>query len=723
MAIALSIIVPVYNVERFLEQALASLSLDDATPYEVLLINDGSTDGSLDICRRFAAHHPQVMVIDQPNKGYGAACNAGLDRAGGEYVAIFEPDDLLGEGFYAALLEAAEHGKPDIVRYNGFHTFSEGVYSTKSANFSSYCGRVLRKEDIQSLWASHPCIWNGIYRRQMLTDAQVRFTEGPGASFQDAQFLISLYYSCSSVLIIDARRYYYRHHVSQSISNADTKVDAILTNMKQQLAWFQSRRLDDASYMIYASFKQFRVLYDSRLRTSDAKRKLLAGFRELNRVHGISRLTYTGATMRIRILYRLLAVYGFVASYYLCWERKAESLLNRCKSKWHSLHARLASRPDGSNTSGPVNALLFEQAVKNSLTAAPAPSPNSSALWNEVLPRLSRFLVTEETPVPLEALLPHARFIVGAGHLAALSPPADPQALIFWSRTPKHAASINLLEYAAIHKLPVIFADEGPLSSIAPDAWEQNDTGAKSPLSFLLDRRGSCIDAAQPSMLEDLLNSDRELTPDEYRRASALMQRIVSEFSSDASHQQARLNPTLSKRESTVLVVEQADDIPIMESLDTFNAMLEAAIAENPDANIIVAMRPDSMQDIQTGNSRHGSCRRRFANNRNITCVTAGTNLWPLIGASGKIYVHSSPMGLAALMAKKTTVIYGAPFYAGWGVGDVRNHDSVLQRRKKKRSIEEIFYLACIESTRYVNPHSMRPCDIEEFLQLLGNND
>ncbi len=726
MTVVLSIIIPVYNVEKFLEQALASLSLNDETPYEVLLINDGSTDGSPDICRGFAAHHPQVIVVDQPNKGYGAACNAGLDRARGEYVAIFEPDDILGEGFYAILLRAVEYSKPDIVRYNGFHTFSKGVYGTKSANFTSYCGRVLGKDGIPSLWTSHPCIWNGIYRRQMLKDAQARFTEGPGASFQDAQFLTSLYYSCSNVLFIDAARYYYRHHANQSVSNADSKVDAILTNMKQQWAWFQSRQLDDATYMIYNSFNQFRALYSNRLRTSEAKRKLRAGFCELKRVYGINRLTYPEATRRMRILYRLLPVYDLALCYFR-WEGRAESLVRKCKAKWRRLYTRLTSNPDRNSHSGPESALLFEDAIKNGLTAQPTPALNSSLLWNEVLPRLNRFLVTEETPVPLEALLPHGGFVTGTGQSAAISFPANPEALILWSKAPRNAASISLLEHATLHKLPVIFADEGPLSLIAAHTEERNGTGVKSPLSFLLDSRGSYIDPTRPSLLEDLLNSDRELSPDEHCQASVLMQEIVCRFSGETDHQQPCLNSLLSKRSPTVLVVDHAgDDIPIMKSTDgsgTFIEMLEAAIAENPYANIIVATDPDGIQDEQTRNSGHKGYLHQFAKHRDITCVTAATNLWPFIGVSEKIYVCSSLMGFAALMAKKPTIIYGAPFYAGWGIGEVRYRGSLLQRRQRKRSIEDIFYLSCIESTRYVNAHSMRPCDIEEFLHSLSSGE
>ena len=85
-----SILVPVYNVERFLPQCLDSLVAQTLEDIQIICINDGSTDGSLEILERYAAQDSRIEIIDKPNSGYGASMNCGLDAARGEYIGITE---------------------------------------------------------------------------------------------------------------------------------------------------------------------------------------------------------------------------------------------------------------------------------------------------------------------------------------------------------------------------------------------------------------------------------------------------------------------------------------------------------------------------------------------------------------------------------------------------------------------------------------------------------
>ena len=79
-----SVVVPTYNVERYLDQCLTSIQMQPFANIEVICVNDGSTDGSLDIMQEHASRDPRVRVIDKPNAGYGAACNTGIDAATGD---------------------------------------------------------------------------------------------------------------------------------------------------------------------------------------------------------------------------------------------------------------------------------------------------------------------------------------------------------------------------------------------------------------------------------------------------------------------------------------------------------------------------------------------------------------------------------------------------------------------------------------------------------------
>ena len=97
-----SVIVPIYNVEKYLDQCLDSIEAQTHRNIEVLCINDGSTDGSRAIMAAHAKKDPRVRVIDKENGGYGQGCNRGLSLAKGEWVSIIEPDDWIDPTMYEA---------------------------------------------------------------------------------------------------------------------------------------------------------------------------------------------------------------------------------------------------------------------------------------------------------------------------------------------------------------------------------------------------------------------------------------------------------------------------------------------------------------------------------------------------------------------------------------------------------------------------------------------
>ena len=96
-----SVIVPIYNVEKYLDQCLDSIEAQTHKNIEVLCINDGSTDGSPDIIRAHAAGDPRVVMVDKANGGYGQGCNMGLRLAKGDWISIVEPDDWIEPTMYA----------------------------------------------------------------------------------------------------------------------------------------------------------------------------------------------------------------------------------------------------------------------------------------------------------------------------------------------------------------------------------------------------------------------------------------------------------------------------------------------------------------------------------------------------------------------------------------------------------------------------------------------
>lgn len=116
----LSVIVPCYNVAGYVERCIESLVHQDidSDAYEVLLVDDGSTDGTDAICDRYATQYPQIKVIHQPNAGQGAARNTGLDHATGEYIFFVDSDDFIAENCLKQLVNIAKANSLDVLTFS-----------------------------------------------------------------------------------------------------------------------------------------------------------------------------------------------------------------------------------------------------------------------------------------------------------------------------------------------------------------------------------------------------------------------------------------------------------------------------------------------------------------------------------------------------------------------------------------------------------------------------
>lgn len=110
-----SIIVPVYNVEKFLERCVISLQNQTVRDIEIILVDDSSTDSSLQICNRLAQADSRIKVIHKVNEGAGKARNAALSIATGEYIGFVDSDDYVEPDMYRTLLEKAEEHNSDLV--------------------------------------------------------------------------------------------------------------------------------------------------------------------------------------------------------------------------------------------------------------------------------------------------------------------------------------------------------------------------------------------------------------------------------------------------------------------------------------------------------------------------------------------------------------------------------------------------------------------------------
>ncbi|WP_165054757.1 MULTISPECIES: glycosyltransferase family 2 protein [unclassified Adlercreutzia] len=217
-----SVIIPVYNALPYLEQALESVRVQTYTNLQVICVNDGSTDGSLETIKRFVEADSRFQLIDQANQGYGAACNHGLRASTGEWVAILEPDDWLdADSFESALAFATQHGPDaDIVKAPFWRVISTGPRQqlSLSCNFKGrkVASQPFRIEEQPWLLEEHPSIWSALYRRSFLEEKDIVFPEYPGAGWADNRFLIDTICQAERILYTDKASYRYREDSTEN---------------------------------------------------------------------------------------------------------------------------------------------------------------------------------------------------------------------------------------------------------------------------------------------------------------------------------------------------------------------------------------------------------------------------------------------------------------------------------------------------------------------------
>lgn len=215
-----TVVVPCYNGERYLDQCLSSVERNDRVRLQVVCVNDGSTDGTLGIMRRHAMHDPRVSVVDRANSGYGAAVNAGLGQAEGTYVAVAEADDFELPHMYDDLFDlACAYGGPDVVKSCYWRVVAAGT--ARERRYRGYVyGRVRPRErpftiaEAPQLLQFHPSIWSGLYRREFLVGRGIRLVEAPGGGWVDNTFLVEALCQAESILYSDSCYYCYREDIA-----------------------------------------------------------------------------------------------------------------------------------------------------------------------------------------------------------------------------------------------------------------------------------------------------------------------------------------------------------------------------------------------------------------------------------------------------------------------------------------------------------------------------
>ena len=231
--IKVSVIMPVYNVEKYLEECLESVINQTLKEIEIICVNDGSTDGSLQILYKYAELDKRIRIISKENTGYGHSVNCGIDEARGEYIGVVETDDYIDASMYeelynTAVLKDAEVVKADsryFVNENGMRIFYEShifceAYRDLYHQITNY------REDIR-VFRSYVYTWAGIYKRRFLDEKKIRHNESPGASYQDNGFWFQVNIHAERMYFMDKAFYNLRRDNPNSSIYSKEKVFAL----------------------------------------------------------------------------------------------------------------------------------------------------------------------------------------------------------------------------------------------------------------------------------------------------------------------------------------------------------------------------------------------------------------------------------------------------------------------------------------------------------------
>lgn len=211
-----SVVIPAYNVERYIGKCLSTLVEQTFEDFEIIVVNDGSKDGTLAILRHFEERYPFITVIDQKNAGISQARNAGIASARGENLCFVDSDDYVAPTFLEELYNALTSTDADIACCFYYFRFVENNFLFEYPfrchgvfNRTQAMNKLLRDVQVQSL------MWNKMYRRSLFTDYDIKF---PSMCFEDMAISNKLFSHADRVVVIDRPLYYYNQHPSSTLA-------------------------------------------------------------------------------------------------------------------------------------------------------------------------------------------------------------------------------------------------------------------------------------------------------------------------------------------------------------------------------------------------------------------------------------------------------------------------------------------------------------------------
>lgn len=295
----ISIIMPVYNAERFLEEAIHSIQNQTFKEYELICINDASTDSTLDILKRMQEWDNRIKIYsNEQRSGAAISRNNGIKKAKGEYITFLDGDDIFEEEMLSIAYETVKGKNLDVLMYEYKHVASDEIYTKKSIPRSeeyiqrycidSFCIAEQSSEELLN-WTTSPC--NKLYRKDFIAKNKLEFQTL--SSSNDVYFVMMALLLAERVMVLNDRRVmvYARDHFTPTRISFDRDPMCVYLAMEKVLIELINRGLLFKLYEHYYLRFYFMLIAGFRMAKSEEKKVL---FYDFLKKEGIERLRNLG---------------------------------------------------------------------------------------------------------------------------------------------------------------------------------------------------------------------------------------------------------------------------------------------------------------------------------------------------------------------------------------------------------------------------------------------
>lgn len=268
----ISVIVPVYNKEKYLSKCLDSILNQTFKDIEIICVNDGSTDKSLSILQDYAKQNKQIKIISQQNQGLSAARNTGMLKAKGKWITFIDPDDYIDAETYETALNKI-YDKTELICF-GIKTFGKSTKEQKQSDKNyykiNYDGVVQATDAV--IWNTDCSVCNKLFDASIIKKYDIKFPEG--LNYEDACFYFKYASLIQKILFIPKYFYHYLRHedsiMAQTFSKTDKALDHLyivenIFNFYQKNAIFEAKKdLFEKQFVAYYYFAKRYVLNEQK---------------------------------------------------------------------------------------------------------------------------------------------------------------------------------------------------------------------------------------------------------------------------------------------------------------------------------------------------------------------------------------------------------------------------------------------------------------------------